>query len=397
VVRAELPRPESGAVYGGEFDELEPSSLPGVRTFGGAKGHLDQTGPKQIEIDVSAAEGVLRRISLMGVFALHPGPTRKGSDGLLVQGFERSREKFRQPIGREFLYGDASDPTPISRVNGDGSSIETVGLAEGCRVDLVTLDVPPGCRLETLSLTHVGGQATFVIFDIFFEFEQPASCPFHSGSGGVALAELPSIVRVADRVKFAHALEQLDGSVDRALDFDEARGQCLTFLAIVSAATLETGGPRSNVRILLEAARAFDGVDENEALKRTVRAFLHQLAHPLFTDGDRPYDFLIDRALALVDRNYTKNLTDTVVAEYVGLSTSHFRFLFRQATGQPFHRYLVNVRLEKAKTLLQEGDLPVSQVASMVGFTGISHFSRAFSHRFRVSPRSARRTVGHAT
>ena len=67
----------------------------------------------------------------------------------------------------------------------------------------------------------------------------------------------------------------------------------------------------------------------------------------------------MDRALTLVDRNFAKDLTDAAVAQQLGLSTSHFRFLFKQATGQPFHKYLVSLRLEKARRMLVEQGLPV--------------------------------------
>jgi len=95
----------------------------------------------------------------------------------------------------------------------------------------------------------------------------------------------------------------------------------------------------------------------------------------------------------MVERNYAKNLTDASVAATLGLSTSHFRFLFKESTGQPFHKFLVSLRLEKARQMLVEQEIAVSAVAKAVGFAGLSHFSRAFAQRFQVSPTSIRRSV----
>jgi AraC-like DNA-binding protein len=145
------------------------------------------------------------------------------------------------------------------------------------------------------------------------------------------------------------------------------------------------------VRVGLEAAREMDRIESKEEIQAAIHRILSEVAEPLFSRSDNPAMHLIDRALAMLERNYAKDLSDSAMADYIGMSTSHFRHLFREATGQPFHRYLVNLRLEKARALLQDGDLPVSQVASLVGFAGLSHFSRAFSTRFRVSPTSARR------
>ena len=95
--------------------------------------------------------------------------------------------------------------------------------------------------------------------------------------------------------------------------------------------------------------------------------------------------------MELIDRHFAKDITDATMADKLGLSTSHFRALFRQATGQPFHRYLISVRLEKAKQLLVEQEMAVSDIATAVGFATLSHFSRAFTQRFDVSPSCMRR------
>jgi AraC family transcriptional regulator len=95
--------------------------------------------------------------------------------------------------------------------------------------------------------------------------------------------------------------------------------------------------------------------------------------------------------LALVERNFARQLTDASIAQQLGLSTSHFRYLFRQATGQPFHKYLIALRLEKARQMLIEEDSAVGAVARAVGFTGLAHFTRAFVLRFNATPSTVRR------
>ncbi|MFQ3669344.1 MAG: AraC family transcriptional regulator, partial [Fimbriimonadaceae bacterium] len=121
---------------------------------------------------------------------------------------------------------------------------------------------------------------------------------------------------------------------------------------------------------------------------------LESATQETFSRRSGPTEALIDRALAIVERNYAKELTDSSVAAQLGLSNSHFRHLFKQTTGQPFHQYLIAVRLEHARQMLLDQDISVSQVASAVGFQGLSHFSRAFTQRFQVSPTRLRRQVG---
>ena len=398
VVAAELPRPPDGPTFVAEFDGLSLSRAPAFRSNGGpARHHPARSYPFSFEVELPEVPGSLRRLSLFGVFALFAGHEEEavGTFGATLRGYDGTQETFRYDLLNGASYADARDLTPCNWLRGDGTSLDTVGQTDvdgsPARVDLLTLDIPADVTVRSIRFTDLGSPASFALFDVFAEFELTAGCPFRARSGGVSLGELASVVRVGDRVRFNKALDQLDDSIDKAMDLDEARGQSLTFLAVVTASTLELGGPRSMVRVGLEAARELDRIDSPEGIRQAIHRILGEVAEPLFARSDNPSTHLIDRALAMLERNYAKDLSDSAMADYIGMSTSHFRHLFREATGQPFHRYLVNLRLEKARALLQDGDLPVSQVASLVGFAGLSHFSRAFSHRFRVSPTSSRR------
>ncbi|MCC7436140.1 MAG: helix-turn-helix transcriptional regulator [Methanoregulaceae archaeon] len=216
-------------------------------------------------------------------------------------------------------------------------------------------------------------------------------CPFHSDAGGIALSEIGGIVRCANRLRMVKALDQLQQSIVRTSDLDEARGAALMFIAMVTAATMEMGGAREMHRVQLEAARAIDKTDDAVEVGKIAREIVEQVLAPVFDPSLTPTKIMMDRALAYIDQNLHRQLDDDRVAREVGLSTSHFRHLFRQATGQPFRKYLMALRLERARKLLVEGDMPVSEVAIEVGFTGVAHFTRAFAQRFSAPPSSMRR------
>lgn len=79
------------------------------------------------------------------------------------------------------------------------------------------------------------------------------------------------------------------------------------------------------------------------------------------------------------------------IAKHCGLSPSHFSKGFRVSTGSPPHRWLLERRIELAKSLLREEDRPVSEVAQLCGFSDACHFSRMFSQLTREPPASWRR------
>ena len=80
------------------------------------------------------------------------------------------------------------------------------------------------------------------------------------------------------------------------------------------------------------------------------------------------------------------------IAQQCSLSVSHFARGFRQATGMPPHRWLVQQRMEAARTMLLAGDLPIAQIAQACGFADQSSFTKAFMHSVGTTPAAWRRT-----
>lgn len=79
------------------------------------------------------------------------------------------------------------------------------------------------------------------------------------------------------------------------------------------------------------------------------------------------------------------------LARECNLSVSHFARAFRKSTGLPPHRWLLQVRIEKAKQLLRDADLSLSEISLMCGFADQSHFTRVFTRMESVSPGAWRR------
>lgn len=73
------------------------------------------------------------------------------------------------------------------------------------------------------------------------------------------------------------------------------------------------------------------------------------------------------------------------------LSRSHFARAFKISTGSSPHRWLINERLERAKSLLLRTDLALEQIAATCGFFDASHLTRVFAHATNFPPGSWRR------
>ena len=81
------------------------------------------------------------------------------------------------------------------------------------------------------------------------------------------------------------------------------------------------------------------------------------------------------------------------IARVSGVSQAHFARLFRQAFGVPPHRYLLTLRLERAKALLRDGELSVTEVAMASGWRSLGSFSRTFRDVCGQSPTDYRDTA----
>jgi transcriptional regulator GlxA family with amidase domain len=79
------------------------------------------------------------------------------------------------------------------------------------------------------------------------------------------------------------------------------------------------------------------------------------------------------------------------LAQVSGVSEAHFARSFREAFGVPPHRYLLTRRVERAKTLLRDTDLPIIEIAFQTGWNSLGTFGRTFRDVTGESPSGLRR------
>jgi AraC family transcriptional regulator len=98
----------------------------------------------------------------------------------------------------------------------------------------------------------------------------------------------------------------------------------------------------------------------------------------------------LKNVLVYIDESLGESLKVRELAERVGLSQFHFARMFRRSVGRPPHGYLTDLRMQRAKSLLRETDLPLARVASLVGYQTQAHFTGVFHREIGVTPGSYR-------
>lgn len=96
------------------------------------------------------------------------------------------------------------------------------------------------------------------------------------------------------------------------------------------------------------------------------------------------------RVLSYIAENHEHELTLEDIAGEAAMSTFHFAREFKRATGTTPHQHLIRFRVERAKALLSESQLPLAEVGLRTGFSHQSHFTRLFRRLTGTTPQSYR-------
>ena len=101
----------------------------------------------------------------------------------------------------------------------------------------------------------------------------------------------------------------------------------------------------------------------------------------------------VERTIARMEEHLHTTASVAELAEAVGLSISQLTRLFRAATGQTPGSYLRQLRMTRARILIERSSLTIGEVMAQVGIRDPSHFARDFRRTFGVGPRELRQQM----
>ena len=110
---------------------------------------------------------------------------------------------------------------------------------------------------------------------------------------------------------------------------------------------------------------------------------------PILSDkdaGSDPSAFIVDAAHKYMKENCHKRIRLSDVADSVYVSQWHLSKLLNRYSGRSFFDILSNLRIAKAKELINDPSLRIHEIASLVGFSDVAHFSKTFKRLTGKSP-----------
>ncbi|WP_051228311.1 helix-turn-helix transcriptional regulator [Pleomorphomonas oryzae] len=116
------------------------------------------------------------------------------------------------------------------------------------------------------------------------------------------------------------------------------------------------------------------------------------IANPM-PEEDRQSSAFFRAACLYIEENFDRLITRDTVAAHLRISPNYFSRVFREQGATTFSDYLTQVRIGKAKFMLEKYDLPLSQIAQRCGFNDFNYFYKVFKKVVGRTPTEYRNSV----
>ncbi|MDF2987679.1 MAG: putative sensor domain protein, partial [Eubacterium sp.] len=95
---------------------------------------------------------------------------------------------------------------------------------------------------------------------------------------------------------------------------------------------------------------------------------------------------ILKPALDYIEKNYARDIGLNSMASLCNISTSYFSKLFRRTIGDNFSNHINQIRVRKARELLESTDIPITNLALDLGFEDSGYFIKVFKKLVGVTP-----------
>ena len=143
--------------------------------------------------------------------------------------------------------------------------------------------------------------------------------------------------------------------------------------------------------LIMDCVNTVDSINTTDRLASLEHLFRIITAFSRSTEQALPDELqtnrYIQKAIAHIELNYANNITISDLAKTLAIDRSYLYRVFKDAVGMSPKEYLNTYRLNVARSLLEETDHSISQIALSSGFFSFSAFYRSFVQKYGQSPR----------
>jgi two-component system response regulator YesN len=146
---------------------------------------------------------------------------------------------------------------------------------------------------------------------------------------------------------------------------------------------------RKNAEIIFDSCSSLSG------LKRKLVSVIEEEVSKRLHEKQQNIAVYAQQAKNYIDKHYAETITLEVIAEKLHISPVYLSVVFKSETGMNYSKYLASVRINKAKALLRECSLNLTQITNAVGYDSTTYFSKLFRKHIGLKPLEYRRLHQH--
>lgn len=98
------------------------------------------------------------------------------------------------------------------------------------------------------------------------------------------------------------------------------------------------------------------------------------------------YDAHVNEIFDYIDKHISEKISLADISAHICLSKEHTSTMFKKKTGKTITEYINERKLQIAREYILSDDLPLSEIAKMLGFDNYNYFSRRFKNQFDITP-----------
>lgn len=210
-------------------------------------------------------------------------------------------------------------------------------------------------------------------------------------------ASLPALLASGKQEEFMALFEELVVMVNEAGDHTGLKLEALHYLASMFLGYMNRRRLLNEIteRFGIERLIRFDprhGWDNDVVYYRELAMYLFQ--HSSFEQEDRS-NRLVQDIQQYILNHLKDDLSLTRLGEHVHLNPTYLSRLYKQITGEGISDYIMEARMDRAKTLLEHGELKIHEIAEQVGYQSGIAFTRFFKKMINFTPQEYRDMHAH--
>ena len=184
----------------------------------------------------------------------------------------------------------------------------------------------------------------------------------------------------------ASASAFFDWMVESGSDLMNMRLKVLEFVLWSEHIAYEKGGMIYQLNSRAEYLPQVMQMAEPAAMKTWFLEKVKEACRNVLNKREEKTGSIIETAKNYINNNYHKDISLDDVSREVNISPYYFSKLFKETTGENFIEYLTNLRMDKAKELLQTTECSMKEICVKTGYSDPNYFSRSFKKNVGVTP-----------